>query len=299
MKPMLAVPSTGASNRHAIRLEALASTHQWIVDEKLDGIRCMFVADGPSGNRLINRTGTDITERFPEVARARIPRVTLDGEIVADDGSFLTVASRDKQTGDFARAARAYPCHLVAFDLIRSGGESLERIPFKTRRFFLTKVIGKRRRRVRVVRWSEDMLAFAQQIRSEGGEGVIAKHRDSLYLPGKRSEHWIKFKNTRSLTAVVTGYTRGKGSRELGALKLALVNGEKIVAIGHVGTGFTERQADEFKIRLDAGQPFMAEIEALNRTPSGELRFPVFKGERTDLTLLDAAFEQLETLPTY
>lgn len=98
---------------------------------------------------------------------------------------------------------------------------------------------------------------------------------------------------------MVTGYTQGKGSRQLGALKLALINGERVVAIGHGGTGLTERQADEFKARLDAGSPFLAEIEALNRTPNNELRFPVFKGVRTDLALSDAVFEQLDALPTY
>jgi hypothetical protein len=41
------------------------------------------------------------------------------------------------------------------------------------------------------------------------------------------------------------------------------------------------------------------EIEALNRSADNILRFPVFKGVRTDVTVLDCTVAQLAALPIY
>lgn len=296
-KPMLAVPSTGASNRRPLDLGHLASCGGWVAEEKLDGLRAIVQSDGSRGLRIWNRSGVDITARFPEIARQRLLPVVLDGEIVPVDGTFQTVATRDKQTHGFAAAAKANPCKFVAFDLLSSGGQSLTHLPYKMRRQLLRGVIG-RRRNIRPVRQSGDILGLWAEILAAGGEGVICKQLSSLYLPGERASSWVKFKAVQRITAVAVGYEKGV-RREFGAMHLALIGNNGPIPIGKVGTGWTEKQGAALKRRLDGGDPFLIEVEALNRTPDNTLRFPVFRGERTDLDITAASADQLALLPIY
>lgn len=295
IQPMLAMPSSGASNRRAIRMADLVG-RDWIAQEKVDGIRAVLYShDGTC--RVFNRSGTEITERFPEIAALRLPNVVLDGEIVSRDGLFSTVGTRDKQTRAFASAAKKNPCAFVAFDLLASADQRLLNFPLHTRLQLLKGIIG-RRRTITMVRTSTDILSLWHDVVSEGGEGIIVKKRASAYLPGKRVSSWIKFKAVQRLTAIAIGYEPGT-NRAFGAIRLALLDGSRPVDIGRVGTGWTQRQEGELRRRLDAGEVFPVEVEALNRTSDNALRFPVFRGERTDLTLEAASASQLASLPVY
>jgi bifunctional non-homologous end joining protein LigD len=296
IEPMLAVPSSGASNRRPIRLDELAARGDWVASEKIDGIRGILYSDGRV-SRLFNRKGREITERFPEVARLRLPEVVLDGEIVAKDRMFQTVATRDKQTTGFEHAARANPCMLIAFDILSKGGQLLTSLPLHQRTQLMREVVG-RRRNLRPVKQSTDLMRLWRQIAAAGGEGVIAKQRSSLYLPGERSGSWVKFKTLQRITAIAGSYNVGE-NREFGAMNLSLLDGIKEVKIGRVGTGWTVAQQKDLKARMDAGEILLVEIEALNRTPDNALRFPVFLHERTDLDFSAATADQLKLLPVY
>lgn len=299
IKPMLARPSTSASNRRPANLEHLASTGEWMFDQKVDGLRAILYAEG-SQVKLVNRNGRNITHLFPEIARVKLPPIVLDGEIVANDGVFNTVATRGKQTSDFKNKAKANPCHFVAFDLLSSQGQKITHLPFKVRRHLLRGVISRRRRLVRVVNYSPDGVEMWESVCKLGLEGLVAKRLNSPYMEGVRSDSWIKFKAMRSLTAIGVGYELGQGQRShFGALKLALVSDDGPIPIGKVGSGFTHKQTWELRDQIDSGQPVLVEINALNRTLGGELRFPVFVGERTDLDVSAARIEQLYDLPTY
>jgi len=45
-------------------------------------------------------------------------------------------------------------------------------------------------------------------------EGIIAKRKDSLYRPGKRTSDWLKIKARLQQEFVVGGFTAPKGSRK-------------------------------------------------------------------------------------
>ena len=295
IKTMLALPSSGAGNRRAIRMTDLVG-RDWIAQEKVDGIRAvLYSQDGAC--RIFNRSGTEITERFPEIASLRLPDAVLDGEIVAKDGLFSTAGTRDKQTKGFQAAAKKHPCRFTAFDLLEAGGQRLTGLPLQTRLQLLRGVLG-RRRMITMVRTSEDILGLWQEVVASQGEGIVVKKRKSIYLPGERASSWIKFKAVQRLTAIAVGYEPGN-NRALGAIRLALLDGARPVDIGRVGTGWTLRQEGELQRRLDAGEIFTVEVEALNRTSENMLRFPVFRGERTDLELEAASALQLNGLPVY
>lgn len=298
IKPMLASPPK------AERPEQLRGTHAF--DTKLDGIRAILYWDG-SVCYITNRTGKQIAHRYPEVEAAALGLTVpciLDGEIVATSGSFQDTSRRDKQTqpGDVARWMHEIPVVFVAFDVLHHDGVDLRNQPFDYRRQML-ELMALAGPVLTTSVLSMDP-AFFQTVKDLGMEGVIAKRLRSTYRAGRFSD-WVKFKTVRSLTAVGIGYEKGTGARaHFGAMFLALVDTEatdpskRTVEIGRVGTGFTASEITMLKGELDAGRPVVVEIEALNKSKDGKLRFPVYKGIRTDLSVADARLDQLDELPT-
>jgi len=78
--------------------------------------------------------------------------------------------------------------------------------------------------------------------KAKGMEGIVAKRKDGLYRPGKRSPDWLKIKSRPQQEFVVGGFTEGKGSRKhLGALLLSAYRNGKLHYFGHSGSGFSEK----------------------------------------------------------
>ena len=49
--------------------------------------------------------------------------------------------------------------------------------------------------------------------KAKGMEGIVAKRKESVYWPGKRSSDWLKIKSMPQEEFVIGGFTEGKGSR--------------------------------------------------------------------------------------
>ena len=140
---------------------------------------------------------------------------------------------------------------------------------------------------------------------ASGFEGIVAKRKDGLYTPGKRSSAWVKIKATQTSEFVVGGYTKGKGAREpLGALLLGYWEGNKLHYAGHVGSGLTESIVADLQKRFASlarkRLPFaekpplhrptiwldpelVIEVTFADWTPEGYLRAPVFMRVRDDI----------------
>src|SRR5207302_1700873 len=72
-----------------------------------------------------------------------------------------------------------------------------------------------------------------------GLEGMIAKDGASPYLPGRRSDRWLKVKTHLRQEAVIGGFTKGRGGRKgFGALVLGVHEGKNLIYVGHTGSGF-------------------------------------------------------------
>lgn len=281
VKPMLAISNTGASGRPVQDLRALVLDRGWVVDVKLDGIRAIVDVDG----RIYNRRGADITYKFPEISNPT--GYVLDGEIVAQDGTFESTLLRESQAnrGHIQRLAETKPCVFVAFDL------PLVDAVYTVRRFALRSLATTHGLPATPTSQSTD---FIEQVFMAGAEGVVIKRAASKYQPGKRSGDWIKWKATRRISCIASGYSPGNGSRaHFGALHLALIKGDEVVSVGRTGSGFTERQTHELKARLDRGEFLVVEIEYLSFTGNA-LRFPVFRGVRTDVAIAECVWSQLD-----
>jgi len=292
---------------------AARSNPEWLYEPKLDGYRVItFVGDGSV--RLQSRRGIDLTAVFPEItadlALKDNGQMVLDGEIVALDAngrpSFNALQNRVqlKTATDIAKAQREAPAVLVCFDLLHFGGVNLRGVPYVDRRRYLSQCLlpSTHIQLIHVATNAEQLYAAAT---ASGFEGIVAKRKNSIYQPGKRSNAWLKIKTTQTAEFVVGGYTKGKGEREsLGALLLGYWSGGKLHYAGHVGSGLTSAIIDELGQRMAAlarkrsafvdevplhrptkwlEPQLVAEVTFMDWTPDGLLRAPVFIRLRDDI----------------
>jgi bifunctional non-homologous end joining protein LigD len=220
---------------------------------KWDGYRALAQR---AGRRLVlcSRTGLDLLPAFPELtplAEALGPATVLDGEIVALDeagrSGFSALQTRMPGPGGPASTRawdpRRWRIAYVAFDLLRQRGHSLLERPWQERRQRL-EALAAADARLTCPPWHADGGALLAAVGRFGGEGIIAKRRDSTYQPGRRSRDWIKIKLTRREEFVVGGFWLGGADRVLGSLLLGYyadadaARSGALTYAGKVGTGF-------------------------------------------------------------
>jgi bifunctional non-homologous end joining protein LigD len=196
---------------------------------KWDGIRAILYIDH-SRARLASRNLLDITGQYPEVLHlAESPgasQLILDGEIVAlgDDArpSFGRLQNRMGVVSDESvrRLMVTIPVTYMIFDMLYRDGASLMSEPYIKRREVLSGL------RLSGSAWQTPDYAAGngptvQGIsRQLGLEGVVFKHLNSPYQPGRRSGAWLKLKNQLRQELVIGGWIPGSGTRSgmIGAL---------------------------------------------------------------------------------
>jgi bifunctional non-homologous end joining protein LigD len=265
----------------------------WLFEVKWDGWRALAYGDADS-LRVLSRQGRALS--FPELAdlRARMDArsFVLDGELVSLDENGLP---------DFQRLQKRGAVTYYAFDLLHLDGFDLQAVPLETRKRLLATVL----RADSVIRISDHIVGQGEQlfamIEERGLEGVMAKHAHSAYEQ-RRHPAWRKIKCTQTVDCVVVGMTRGERSC-FGALVLAMFDGQRLVHVGNVGSGFNERTLREVHRELEGltcaecamptvpklDDPVVwlrpqrvAEVKFAEWTVDGILRFPVFLRLRDD-----------------
>lgn len=306
ISPMLATNGSKAD---------LVDDHDWAYEMKWDGYRCVIYLDGDDV-RLVSRNGNDFTKTFPELAaplREAIDAETavLDGEVVAlnkqgrpNFGLLQTRTGFDKRT-DAGGSGTRTPVQLMLFDLLALNGERTTDDTWDERRGALEE-IATDNAVVHVPPHFDDFDAALESSRLLKLEGVMAKVRGSTYSAGRRSRSWIKIKQQRTQDVVIAGWIRSSTDRSgtLGSLVMAMPDGSDFRYAGRVGTGFTDRERKMLRARLDElaiaesplnGDPpedaakmqwvrpeLVGEVTFMERTASGSLRHPSWRGLRID-----------------
>ena len=299
IEPMLAAPVA----------ELPENTDKWSYEVKLDGYRCLVGRDS-RGVKLWSRRGNIFNKNFPAIVRAceKLPEDTLiDGEVVALDEQGRMSFNLLQHHRSKASAIQYY-----AFDLLVYGGRSLLELELEERRKLLVDIIAPLDE---CVRFSEDFEAdpadLLRSVKELGFEGIVAKRKNSVYEPGKRSGAWVKFKLSRSEEFVIGGYTPG---HPFDALIVGHYKDDKLYFVGKVRNGFVPRLRREvfksLKTLETATCPFanlpekkrtqwaltreemkncrwvrpelVAEIEFTEWTPDGHLRHATFVRLRED-----------------
>jgi bifunctional non-homologous end joining protein LigD len=308
MQPMLAT-----------LIEHPFSDREWVFEIKWDGVRALaWLTDHDLTLRA--RAGSNITQTYPELASMAqhivAKQAILDGEIVVLDdrghSDFERLQGRIHVRVPSPKVMARAPVTYYVFDLLYCDGYDLRQTPLAERKELLRRIL----RPDAHIRFSDHQSEHGKELfelaRHEGLEGIIGKRADSPYVGG-RSGHWVKVKVTKTLDAVVGGWTAPRAGRtQFGSLLLGLYDGEKLRFIGHVGSGFGNealqviadnlRGREVAKCQFDAvpdtnEKAFWTRPELVVRvrftgwTQERRLRHPVFLALREDASAEDCRWE--------
>lgn len=291
IKPML------ATKAHEIFNKA-----DWIYELKWDGYRAL--ANVHKGQvDLYSRNGISFKNKFRTLFHnlQSIPHdVILDGEVVVLDKKGKPQFQKlQNYQSDPSGELRFY-----VFDLLFLNGHNIMHLPLVERKSLIPEVIED----IPQVFYCDHVESmgkpFFEKAVASGMEGVIAKKADSQYIPGSRSDKWLKIKAMEGQEALICGYTDSESASPFGSLILGMYRDEELVYIGNCGTGFSQSDKEAlFKRFQDLSSnitPFSKPINLKGRNPnwlvpelicevkftewtkSGHLRHPSFKGLRFD-----------------
>lgn len=293
----------------------------YIYEIKWDGYRCLSFINGSTW--LQSRNLKDISRVFPELTSLHRlldkSGIILDGEIIAlrqGKPSFLQLQKRAllKNESEIHRLAGMIPVVYIIFDILYFQYQPVFRQPFHQRRALLERLIPPDSPSFILTETIPNQgIKYFQAVSQLGMEGVIAKKNNSVYLPGKRSKSWLKFKRKLRHNFIVCGYELNETSR--GQLKSILVGaflGKKLTPFGMVGSGFSGAELESTLRNLEQIttdiNPFtgtickvprilwtkpilVCDVEYTEITDDGSLRHPVFKGFQPKKTPPECIFE--------
>jgi DNA ligase-1 len=317
----------------------------FIAEWKWDGIRIQAVSGRDQrGNvlaRLYSRSGEDITKSFPDLLPSLHLPGAIDGELLVLRGgrvqTFNVLQQRLNRKLVSPKLLKEYPIDLRAYDLLGEGDTDLRALPFSERRKRLEAFIAKLdddrvdlSPTIAFDSWDALRAARADPVSAGAGEdaeaveGVMLKHRDAPYLPGRPRGQWWKWKRDPHLIDAVLMYAqRGHGKRSsyysdytFGVWTSSGGDGDELVPVGKAYFGFTDEellQIDRFVRRNttekfgpvrhvvhepDQGLVLEVAFEGLARSPRHKsgvaMRFPRINRLRWDKPPREA--ERLETL---
>lgn len=271
----------------------------FIYELKLDGIRCLAYIDKNSVD-LRNKRNDKVLFRYPELndiyKQLNCENAILDGEIfILKDNKtdFYEMQRRSLMSDKFKieLSSKKLPVSFSAFDILYINNEQLTDLPLIKRKEILQNTI-----------MENDRISITRHIEKEGIklfelttknelEGIVAKKKDSKYYFGKRTKDWIKIKNFEDDDFVICGYIEKESN--ITSIVIAKYNElNELVYKGHVTLGISNQALNIIKSQKKLNVPLfdtkdntiwiepklVCAIKYMQKTESGNMRQPVFKG---------------------
>lgn len=185
------------------------SDPDYIFELKMDGLRCIAYLDPEKGTDLRNKRNISLIRLYPELKDIHTcvkHKCILDGELVLFEKgvpNFHRMQKRSilKDSFKIKIAATEAPVSFVAFDILELNEETIMNLPLIKRKNRLSLNV---RDGGRII--EEQGKLYYEAVLKRNLEGIVAKRKDSIYLPGKRSADWIKIKNTNDDDFIICGY---------------------------------------------------------------------------------------------
>jgi DNA ligase-1 len=292
-KPQYAVPVFEVMLAHDGANHDSKITGKKLLEEKLDGVRCLTVVDFESRTVVMyTRNGKELVN-FPHIVKAFEDNMdnfarsyVFDGEVMSS--SFQALMTQVHRKSD----VKSDDAVLHLFDIVPL-------VEFKAGK----SVMGQRRRS-QFLKNFENIFAdsgcialvpqqevdldtfmggiefqdFNKAALAAGKEGIMIKDVDAKYET-KRSVSWLKQKPfiEVSLTVIETEEGTGRNVGKMGALVCEGTEDGKLIKV-NVGSGFTGKDRDEFWSCKVDGQVIEVRADAITQNQDGtySLRFPRF-----------------------
>jgi ATP-dependent DNA ligase len=235
------------------RLVRELPTGGYMYEPKWDGFRCLAVRDGDQ-LELVSRHGRPLARYFPELVEAlrRVEprRWVIDGEVLVlaeerfDFGALM--ARLHPAASRVLELSRRTPAILVGFDLVTVDQDDLSGAGFAQRRALLEQVLAEAGAPIHLTPVTDDPATaqrWLDEFQGGGIDGVVAKHRDLEYAPGRRA--MLKVKREQTAECVVAGARASGDPAEIWSLLLGLY-GER-GALEHIGvaSSFSRKRRHE------------------------------------------------------
>jgi bifunctional non-homologous end joining protein LigD len=270
------------------------SGNQWLHEIKFDGYRVQIHLN--RGKRKVyTRNGLDWTKRFSVIAGALdIPgQAIIDGEVVVVHEGRTNFSELQAELA----AGRQDRLIYYAFDLLWRDGD-LRKLPQIERKQMLSDLLGENDIGLPII-YSDHLTGDGQVMFEHAAklnfEGIVSKRADAPYR-SERTEAWLKVKTVQKGQFPVIGFA--KDPTGVAALYLGKREGNDLVYMGKVGTGWSRTVSSQIRKQLDTvvspkskltkpikkpkavwvEPSFTAEVEYRDITSEGLLRQSSFKG---------------------
>jgi bifunctional non-homologous end joining protein LigD len=266
----------------------------WLHEIKYDGYRVQ-VHLNRGRKKVFTRNGLDWTKRFTEIAGA----LAIPGEAIIDGEVVVVHEGRTNFSELQAELAAGRQGRLVyyAFDLLWRNGD-IRRLPQIERKQLLLDLFGENDIEMPVL-FSEHLVGDGQKMFEHAAklnwEGIISKRADAPYR-SERNENWLKIKAVHKGKFPVVGFVKDPSG--VAALYLGKQEGNELVYMGKVGTGWSRTVSSQIRKQLDTvispkskltktikkpkatwvEPKFFADVEYRDITSEGLLRASSFKG---------------------
>jgi DNA ligase-1 len=211
------------------------------IERKYDGIRVQLVST-LSGKAVYSRTGDEISLSFPDVLGALDNDIVLDGELVVFKNgkisSFNDLQQRLNRKTPSKKLIQESPAHIILYDAL-----ILEFSQVKPTNMSLSPILD--------FTQQEQLPLLREEVLHEQNiaiEGLMLKRKDSLYVAGRPTGLWYKWKHDPFLVDAILMYAqRGHGKRSsfYSDYTFGLMSQDALLPIGKAYSGFTDEELSQ------------------------------------------------------
>jgi DNA ligase-1 len=209
-----------------VPLEDLGDISDWQIERKYDGIRGQLIVR--NGEVHIWSRGEELmTEKFVEFGELKNKLhngTVIDGEILPfKNGKIMAFADMQKRIGRknlSKKILQDVPLCMMCYDLLEMNNEDIRNKPLRERRALLEEIVQDQNLAILKLspvlqsnNWQETDLHRTES-KLMGCEGLMLKHKDSIYESGRRRGKWWKWKvDPYTVDAVLIYAQAGHGRR--------------------------------------------------------------------------------------
>lgn len=208
----------------------------------------------------------------------------LHGEVyisggISDDVTKILGCTEDKAQYRISQLAEDKKPRYMLIDIRSFGGKSLINESHRIRRAVLVYVYNKFIKPYDpngYIRLTEELYGDPRdefrRIVANGGEGIIIKREDALYIPGKKpANNWIKGKKKVTYDVVIMGLNEngtGKNASMFGSIRFGHILDGKLVECGSCSSGMSDEMRAKIYNNADSiiANKQVIEIEAIQES---------------------------------